>query len=59
MRFFYELQVVKALDGHELIDPYEPEIPPEESLARRQKGMAADFMIASSNAITLKNFFMC
>ncbi len=36
-----------------LIDPYEPGIPPEEGLARRQQGMTADFMIASSNAITL------
>jgi len=36
-----------------LIDPYEPGIQPEEGLARRQQGMAADFMIASSNAITL------
>jgi hypothetical protein len=37
----------------DLIDPYEPGIKPEEGLARRQKGMSADFMIASSNAITL------
>jgi len=36
-----------------LIDPYEPGILPEEGLARRQQGMTADFMIASSNAITL------
>ena len=36
-----------------LIDPYEPGIPPEEGLARRRQGMTADFMIASSNAITL------
>lgn len=44
---------IAKLPEIELIDPYEPGIPPEESLARRQKGMAADFMIASSNAITL------
>ena len=37
----------------DLIDPYEQGIKPEEGLARRQKGMTADFMIASSNAITL------
>lgn len=36
-----------------LIDPYEPGIPPEEGLERRRQGMSADFMIASSNAITL------
>ena len=36
-----------------LIDPYEPGIPPEEGLERRRQGMIADFMIASSNAITL------
>ena len=36
-----------------LIDPYEPGIPPEEGLERRRQGMTADFMIASSNAITL------
>jgi hypothetical protein len=44
---------IAKLPEIELIDPYEPGIPPEESLARRQQGMAADFMIASSNAITL------
>lgn len=37
----------------QLIDPYEPGILPEEGLARRRQGMTADFMIASSNAITL------
>ncbi len=36
-----------------LIDPYEPGIPKEEGLDRRRQGMAADFMIASTNAITL------
>jgi hypothetical protein len=36
-----------------LIDPYEPGITPEEGLDRRRRGMTADFMIASSNAITL------
>ncbi len=48
--FWCELMVPSEI---ELIDPYEPGIPPEEGLARRQEGMAADFMIASSNAITL------
>ena len=44
---------IAELPEVKLIDPYEPGIPPEEGLARRQQGMAADFMIASSNAITL------
>jgi len=39
--------------GVELIDPYEPGLSPEESLERRRKGLTADVMIASSNAITL------
>ncbi len=36
-----------------LLDPYEPGITPEEGLDRRRQGMTADFMIASSNAVTL------
>ncbi len=44
---------IAKLPEVELIDPYEPGLLPEEGLARRQKGMTADFMIASSNAITL------
>ncbi len=44
---------IAELPEVQLIDPYEPGILPEEGLARRQQGMAADFMIASSNAITL------
>ena len=37
----------------ELIDPYQPELKPEEGLKLRRQGMNADVMIASSNAITL------
>ena len=44
---------IAKLPKVKLIDPYEPGILPEEGLSRRQQGMAADFMIASSNAITL------
>lgn len=44
---------IAKLPEVDLIDPYEPGIKPEEGFARRQKGMSADFMIASSNAITL------
>jgi len=36
-----------------LIDPYQPELKPEEGLELRRQGMTADVMIASSNAITL------
>jgi len=46
-------EAIANLPEVELIDPYEPGIKPEDGLARRQKGMSADFMIASSNAITL------
>ena len=39
--------------GVEVINPYQPGISPEESLELRRKGMTADVMIASSNAVTL------
>lgn len=39
--------------GVELINPYEPGLPPEEGLERRRRGLTADVMIASSNAVTL------
>ena len=41
------------LPGIEIIDPYLAGITPEEGLELRRKGMTADIMIASSNAITL------
>jgi hypothetical protein len=44
---------IAKLPEVDLIDPYESGIKPEEGLTRRQKGMSADFMITSSNAITL------
>ena len=44
---------IGKLPGVEVIDPYQPGISPEESLELRRKGMVADVMIASSNAITL------
>jgi hypothetical protein len=44
---------VANLPGIEIIDPYLSGISPEEGLELRRKGMAADVMIASSNAITL------
>ena len=44
---------IDKLKGVDVINPYEAGIPPEESLERRRKGMLADVMIASTNAITL------
>ena len=44
---------IDKVPGVEFIDPYEAGIPPEESLERRRKGLGADVMIASTNAITL------
>jgi len=46
-------EAIAELSSVTLIDPYEPGITPEEGLERRRQGMTADFMIASSNAITL------
>ena len=42
-----------TLSGVEVINPYQPGLSPEESLELRRKGMTADVMIASSNAVTL------
>ena len=39
--------------GVQVIDPYRPGLSPEESTALRRQGLTADFMIASSNALTL------
>jgi len=42
-----------ALPGVTIIDPYQPGLTPEEYLALRHKGLNADVMIASCNAITM------
>ena len=42
-----------ALPGVTVIDPYLPGVPSEESMEMRRKGLTADVMITSSNAITL------
>lgn len=39
--------------GVKIMDPYRPELTPEESMQVRRQGLLADVMIASSNAITL------
>ena len=44
---------IANLPSVEVIDPYEPGISPEEGLDRGRRGMTADVMIASTNAITL------
>ncbi|MBN2553315.1 MAG: lactate utilization protein, partial [Spirochaetales bacterium] len=46
-------QEIAGRQGVELIDPYKPELSREEGLELRRKGLTADIMIASSNAITL------
>ncbi len=46
-------EAVAALPEVSLIDPYQPELSPEEGMELRRRGMIADVMIASTNAITL------
>jgi LUD domain len=41
------------IPGVEIIDPFVPGIAPEEANARRRQGLLADFMITSTNALTL------
>jgi hypothetical protein len=47
------LEDIANLPEVNLIDPYQPELKPEEGLELRRQGLTADVMIASSNAITL------
>ncbi len=42
-----------ALPGVRIIDPFQPGLTPQDSLAMRHNGLGADIMIASCNAITL------
>ncbi len=46
-------EAIAALPEVNLIDPYRPELKPEEGLELRRQGLTADVMIASTNAITL------
>ena len=46
-------EAIAALPEVNLIDPYRPELSPGEGLELRPQGLAADVMIASTNAITL------
>ena len=44
---------IAKIPGVEVIDPFAPGITPEEATARRRQGLLADFMITSTNALTL------
>ncbi len=44
---------IGKLPGVELIDPFLPGLSPDVALEQRRKGLTADVMISSSNAITL------
>lgn len=46
-------EAVAAIPGVDLIDPYQAGLSPEEGLELRRRGLTANIMIASSNAITL------
>ncbi len=46
-------EAVKAIPRVTVIDPYLPELSPEQGIEQRRKGLSADIMIASTNAITL------
>jgi len=46
-------EAVKAIPGVKVIDPYLPELSPEDGLDQRRQGLLADIMISSTNAITL------
>jgi hypothetical protein len=46
-------EAIGKLPGVEVIDPYQAGISREEGLEMRRRGMTADVMIASTNAITL------
>ncbi len=44
---------VAKIPNVEVIDPFAPGVAQEEAFARRQRGLLADFMITSTNALTL------
>jgi hypothetical protein len=46
-------EAISKLPGVEFLDPYQAGISSEEGLERRRRGMTADVMISSVNAITL------
>jgi len=44
---------IQALPGVTLLDPYAPGLTPAEGLEIRRRGLLADVMVASSNALTM------
>jgi hypothetical protein len=51
-----DMGIWEALESRtdvEIINPYQPGLSPEEGLSLRRRGLTADIMISSSNAITL------
>ena len=46
-------EAIAAIPEVNVIDPYLPKLSPEEGLELRRRGLTADVMIASTNAITL------
>lgn len=46
-------QGIGKISGVEIIDPFQPGLSPEDSMELRRKGLLADVMITSTNAITL------
>ena len=46
-------EAIAQLPGVDVLDPYQAELSPEEGLEVRRRGLTADIMITSSNAITL------
>ncbi len=46
-------EAVQTIPRVTVIDPYLPEFSPEEGLEQRRRGLTADIMISSTNAITL------
>jgi hypothetical protein len=46
-------EAIAAIPEVNVIDPYLPKLSPEEGLDLRRRGLTADVMIASTNAITL------
>jgi hypothetical protein len=51
-------EAVKAIPRVTLIDPYLPELSPEEGIEQRRNGLLADIMISSTNAITLNGILV-
>jgi hypothetical protein len=46
-------EAIAEIPGVGVIDPFKPGLPPEEAFELRRRGLSADIMIASTNAITL------